>query len=66
MILAAYDSNNKLVDIIVSTSSNIEANEFVKVELPISNIGAKKLKAFFFDGITTCKPLANAPELEVK
>ena len=26
----------------------------------------KKLKAFFFDDITKCKPLATAPELELK
>ena len=68
LILAAYDSNNKLVGIKVSTASDIDVNDkqFVKVDLDITGKGAKKLKAFFFDDITTCKPLATAPELKVK
>ena len=66
LILAAYDANNKLVGIKVSTSSDISDEQFTKVGLDITGKGAKKLKAFFFDDITKCNPLATATELEVK
>lgn len=67
LILAAYDGN-KLVDIIVSTGENITDPDkgIVELNMNIDGKNVKKLKAFFFDAITTCKPLATAPELEVK
>ena len=67
LILAAYDGN-KLVDIIVSTGENITDPDkgIVELNMNIDGKNVNKLKAFFFDDITKCKPLATAPELVVK
>ena len=68
LILAAYDSNNKLAGIKVSTGENITdpGKGIVELKMNIDGKNVKKLKAFFFDDITKCNPLATAPELEVK
>ena len=68
MILAAYDSDNKLAGFKVSTDDNITDSDkgIVELKMEIDGKNVKKLKAFFFDDITKCNPLATATELEVK
>ncbi|MEE1043200.1 MAG: hypothetical protein UH854_04475 [Clostridia bacterium] len=65
LIIAAYDTNEKMIGIKVSTSDDI-SNGTVQLDFDTSSIsGIAKLKAFKFGNLSSCIPLVGATTLEV-